>query len=247
VPFWAPSFPDFVDLFADVGFLQFNGTMPLRKLDGQALLLKGEANVRKIAAGLFISLDGVVEFPERWGFQYMDKDLSKEIAAGIAEADAVLVGPATYRIFAQMWPHQKDDVPMARFLNHSVKYVASRTPDHVGKLEWQPAVLLKGDLTSGVTKLKEQPGKTIQVPGSPRLVSALLHEGLLDELSLTICPEIVGSGMRLFDNVTDHMKLTIERSKVLNNGAISVTYQPARSGQQATARPLHFPDAASRK
>ena len=77
--------------------------------------------MRKIAAGLFLSLDGVVEFPERWGFQYLNEDLSKEIAVGIAQADAVLVGPGTYRIFAQMWPQQGDDVPMARFLNHSMK------------------------------------------------------------------------------------------------------------------------------
>ena len=40
--------------------------------------------MRKIAAGLFISLDGVVEFPEHWGFQYMDNDMSEEIVAGIA-------------------------------------------------------------------------------------------------------------------------------------------------------------------
>jgi dihydrofolate reductase len=203
--------------------------------------------VRKIAAGLFISLDGVVEFPERWGFQYLDEDLSKEIAAGIAQADAVLVGPATYRIFAQMWPHQGDDVPMARFLNHSVKYVTSRTPDKVSKLEWQPAVLLEGDLAPALAKLKAEPGKTIQVPGSPRLVRALLREGLLDELSLTICPEIVGSGMRLFDEVTDHVKLTVERSRVLSNGAISAAYRPSRSSEHAAARQLHFPDAAARK
>ena len=203
--------------------------------------------MRKIAAGLFISLDGVVEFPERWGFQYMNEDLSKEIAAGIAQADAVLVGPATYRIFAQIWPQQGDDVPMAKFLNHSVKYVASTAPDKMGKLEWQPAVLLKGDLKSALAKLKAEPGKTIQVPGSPRLVRTLLHGGLLDELSLTICPEIVGSGMRLFDDVTGNMTLTIQRSKVLSNGAISVTYQPPQSGQQATAQELHFPDAAVRK
>lgn len=201
--------------------------------------------MRKIAAGLFISLDGVVESPERWGFQYLDKDLSDEIGAGIAGADAVLVGPATYRIFAHMWPQQKDDVPMARFLNHSTKYVASRTPEKVGKLEWQPAVVLNVDLPSALAKLKAEPGKTIQIPGSPRLVRSLLHEGLLDELSLTICPEIVGLGMRLFEDVTDHMKLT--RSKILSNGAISVTYQPSRSGTQGTAGPVHFPEAASRK
>src|SRR5258708_25907246 len=49
--------------------------------------------MRTIAAGLFISLDGVVEFPERWGFQYLDNDMSEEIGAGIARADAVVLGP----------------------------------------------------------------------------------------------------------------------------------------------------------
>jgi dihydrofolate reductase len=206
-----------------------------------------ESNMRKIAAGLFISLDGVVEFPERWGFQYMDNDLSEEIVVGIEGADAVLLGPATYRLFAGMWRHQTDDVPMARFLNHSPKYVVSRMPDTVGKLEWEPAILLKGELASAIAKVKAQTGKTIQVPGSPQLVRSLLHEGLLDELSLTICPEVVGSGMRLFAQVTDHVKLTVERSRILSNGAISVTYRPLRSGEQVTEQPLHFPDAVGRK
>lgn len=203
--------------------------------------------MRKIAAGLFISLDGVVEYPERWGFQYLDKDLGEEIGAGIAQADAVLLGPATYRLFARMWPSQPDDVPMARFLNHSPKYVVSRTPEKVGPLEWQPVILVKGSLASALAKVKAETGKTIQVAGSPRLVRSLLHEGLLDELSLTICPEVVGSGMRLFDQVTDHVKLTVERSRILGNGAISVTYRPSRHGEQAAAESLHFPDAARRK
>ncbi len=138
--------------------------------------------MRKISAGLFISLDGVVEFPERWGFRYMDvryrdEDMSEAIVAGIDQADAVLLGPATYRIFAGMWPHQPDHVPMARFLNHSSKYVVSRTPDKVGKLEWGQATLLKGDLGSELGKLRTAVGKTIQVPGSPKLVRALLLEG----------------------------------------------------------------------
>ena len=203
--------------------------------------------MRKIAAGLFMSLNGVVEFPERWGFQYMDKDLTEEIAVGIAQADAVLLGPATYRLFARMWPQQTDDVPMAKFLNHAPKFVVSRTPDKVGKLEWEPAILVKDDLVSALSKLKAETGKTIQVPGSPKLVRTLLHEGLLDELSLTICPEVVGSGMRLFDDMTDDLKLTLEQSRVLNNGAISVRYRPSKAGEQATGRPLHFPQAAGRK
>jgi dihydrofolate reductase len=190
-------------------------------------------NMRKISAGLFISLDGVVEFPDRWGFRYMDKDMSEAIVAGIAQADAVLLG-------------QSDHVPMARFLNHSPKYVVSRTPDKVDKLEWGPATLLNGDLGSELAKLRAVAGKTIQVPGSPKLVRTLLLEGLLDELSLTICPEVVGSGMRLFDQVAKPVTLTVEQSKVHGNGAISVTYRAARSGEQAAVQPLNFPAAASR-
>jgi hypothetical protein len=51
-----------------------------------------------------------------------------KIVAGVERADAVLIGSAQYRIFARMWPHQTDDLPMAKFLNHSLKNVASRTP-----------------------------------------------------------------------------------------------------------------------
>jgi len=203
--------------------------------------------MRKIAAGLFISLDGVVEFPERWGFQYMDNDISEQIAAGVEKADAVLLGPETYRLFARLWPQQADEVPMGKFLNHSPKYVVSRAPDRVGSLEWAPAILLKGDLSSALAKVKAEPGKTIQVPGSPRLVRSLLHEGLLDELSLTICPEVVGSGMRLFDGLTDHVSLAVEESKVSSRGAISVTYRPLRSDERASAEPLHFTAAVGRK
>jgi dihydrofolate reductase len=205
------------------------------------------SNVRKIAAGLFISLDGVVEFPERWGFQYIDKDITEAIVAGIAQADAVLLGPATYRLFTGLWSHQTDDVPMAKFLNRSLKYVVSKTPDKLGKLDWEPAIPLKGELASALAKVKAESGKTIQVPGSPRLVRSLLHQGLLDELSLIICPEVVGSGMRLFDEHGDHVTLRVGKSMISSNGAISVTYRPLRSDDQAAGQPLHFAAAVGRK
>jgi hypothetical protein len=91
---------------------------------------------RKIAAGLFMSLDGVVESPSQWGFQYMTDEMGKGIAAGLAQAEAVLLGRRTYLKFAEMWPKQGSDVLMADFLNSSPKYVVSATLD---TLAWQPA------------------------------------------------------------------------------------------------------------
>lgn len=92
-------------------------------------------------------------------------------------------------------------------------------------------------------KLKQQPGKNIQIPGSPRLVRSLLLEGLLDELSLSICPIVVGPGLRLFEDVTHQVALKVVQSMTLSTGAIGVTYQPA-SAHEASAEPsmVTFPE-----
>ncbi len=198
--------------------------------------------LRKISAGLFMSLDGVVESPDQWGFQYMTPEMAKGIAQGVAQADAVLLGRRTYEGFADMWPQQGDEVPMARFLNHSPKYVVSST---LTALRWQPASLIRGNLVAEITRLKQLPGKTIQVPGSPTLVRWLLVNGLLDELSLNICPVVVGTGLRLFEGVTSTVRLNVIHSTMMSNGMIGVTYQPVKPGEQPAGAPINFPEAAS--
>jgi dihydrofolate reductase len=194
-----------------------------------------------------MSLDGVVDSPERWGFPYLNDDLTREISAGIADADAVLLGPKTYRLFAQIWRYRSDDVPMAKFLNHSQKYVVSRTPERLGQPDWGPATLIQGDLKTALRDLKAEEGRTIQVPGSPRLVRWLLGEELLDGLALIICPEIVGSGARLLDDVNRQITLSVTGANVLANGALSVYYRPCPSPAGGATQALHFPDAAIRK
>jgi len=176
-----------------------------------------------------MSLDGVVDSPAAAPHKWMVPEMGEEMAAGIGQADAVLLGPKTYRLFTGWWAQQSDDIPMARFLNHSPKYVATHSPEQMGTLEWQPAHILTGDLATALGTLKAEPGKNIQVPGSPRLVRSLLREGLLDELSLNICPVIVGSGMRLFDEMPSQVNLTLAHSTTFRNGVLGLTYQPVGS------------------
>lgn len=180
--------------------------------------------MRRIVAGLFISLDGVVESPNKWSFPFFDDEMWQGISAGIAQADAVLLGRRTYQEFAELWPKQGSDVPMADFLNNAPKYVVSSTLETV---EWNNSRLITGDLADELAKLKQQPGKNIQIPGSPTLVRSLLRDGLLDELSLNICPIVIGSGMRLFDEITDQVRLKLVNSTTLSTGVLGVTYQPA--------------------
>lgn len=181
--------------------------------------------MRKIVAGLLMSLDGVVESPNEWGFsQYFNDEMREGINAGIELADAVLLGRRTHLEFAELWPNQGSDVLMADFLNNSPKYVVSATLD---KLEWANSGLVHGDLAEELAQLKAQPGKNILIPGSPTLVRSLLREGLLDELNLNVCPVVVGSGLRLFEGITEPVSLKLVDSKRLSTGVLGVTYQPA--------------------
>jgi dihydrofolate reductase len=181
--------------------------------------------MRRIVAGLLMSLDGVVESPGLWGFsRYFNDEMKEGIRTGIAQADAVLLGRRTYLEFAELWPKQGSEVLMSDFLNHSPKYVVSST---LKTLEWANSSLLTGDLDDALRELKRQPGKDILIPGSPTLVRALVRSGLLDVLNLNVCPVVVGSGIRLFEGMTDQVDLTLVHSTTLSNGVVGLTYGPA--------------------
>jgi dihydrofolate reductase len=181
--------------------------------------------MRKVSTGLFMSLDGVVESPESWAGPYFDDELFEWIGAGLPLADAILLGRRTYLEFAEQWPDRGSSTPMGAFLNNTPKHVVSSTLD---ALDWGPASLVRGDLAEELGKLKQQPGKNIQIPGSPTLVRSLLRAGLLDELALGVVPIVVGSGMRLFDEITDQVPLELVESRTLSTGVLALTYRPAR-------------------
>ena len=181
--------------------------------------------MRKLVAGLFMSLDGVVEAPSRWAGPYLDEEVFAWITAGLPLADAVLLGRDTYLEFAARWPALGSSTPMSAFLNDTPKFVVSRTLEDA---DWGPATLIRGDLADEVTRLKRLDGANIQIPGSPTLVRALLAGGLLDELSLGIVPLAVGSGVRLFEGIGSEIALELAESRTLSRGVLALTYRAAR-------------------
>jgi len=178
--------------------------------------------MRKVAAGLFISLDGVTESPEKWQFDNFDQDMMREMGVMIAETDAILLGRVTYQEWADYWPTSNDE-PFASFINQTPKYVVSTT---LNKVDWQNSTLLKGNVTEEITKLKQQPGQTITVTGSPTLVQSLLQSELLDELTLMVHPVVAGQGKRLFKEGSGLKRLKLVGSKTSSTGVMLLTYQP---------------------
>jgi dihydrofolate reductase len=182
----------------------------------------------KVVASEFVSLDGVVESPEKWHFPYFNDQMGDAIGAAMATSDAMLMGRVLYEEWAAFWPKQDpDENPVAARMNGVRKYVVSTTLEE--PLEWENSTLIGDNIAEEISKLKEQPGKDISISGSPTLVRSLLEEDLLDELRLMVHPIVVGSGKRLFEDGGDQKALQLVDSKTFSTGVLYLTYRPAQS------------------
>jgi dihydrofolate reductase len=191
--------------------------------------------VRKITAGLFIALDGVVEAPDQWHFPYFNDEMGAAVDATLGAADTVLFGRKTYDSFAGAWPEREaaggEDAPFAKALGDARKIVASHQ-----KLEftWRNSEQLEGDLVEAVTALKNEPGGNIGMSGSVSVVRQLLAAGLVDELHLLVHPIAVRNGMRLFDEGENPIPLRLISSETFKTGVLNLVYAPAESTGDAT-------------
>jgi dihydrofolate reductase len=183
--------------------------------------------MRKIVAGLFISLDGVFEAPETWHFPYFNDEMGEAVGAQMAASDCMLLGRVTYEEFASYWPNQTSDGEageMADVMNDTPKYVVSST---LTDPAWKNTTLIDGDnAAEELTALKQQPGKDIAITGSGTLVRTLLRDGLLDELRLLVHPIVVGHGKRLFDD-GEQVPLKLVDATTFSTGVLALTYQRA--------------------
>jgi dihydrofolate reductase len=185
--------------------------------------------MRKISAGLFMSLDGVVEGPgpgdtfERkgWTMPYYSDEIGQVVGESFAKNDAMLLGRATYQTFAATFAPQTGG--MADMMNNTHKYVVSNT---LQKAEWNNSELITGsNIAEQIAALKQQPGKDIGISGSGTLVQFLLEQGLLNELMLLVYPVVIGMGKRMFKEGFDTtMKLT--KSQSFSTGVVHLVYLP---------------------
>jgi dihydrofolate reductase len=151
--------------------------------------------MRTLIVAEFISLDGVVEAPERWHMSYVDAEMFAVMWPQDGDVDTMLLGRTTYDSFAGAFADGPDDDPVVANMNRPAKVVVTSRPDTV---TWKNSTALSGDVVAGVRALKERDGGSIAVIGSTRLARTLLAAGLVDELSLLLHPVVVGSGERLF-------------------------------------------------
>lgn len=186
---------------------------------------EGEVGMRKVVAAEFLSLDGVMESPDKWHFPYFNEEMGQAVGEGFAAADAMLMGRVNYEEWAAFWPGQDQENPMAAQMNSMQKYVVSTTLE--GPLGWQNSTLINGNVAEEIARLKQGEGGDIVISGSGALVRSLLQYELLDELKLMIHPILVGGGKRLFEDGGGQKALELVESRTFETGVLYLTYRPA--------------------
>jgi len=182
--------------------------------------------MRKRVAGLYITLDGVTEAPETWNPPYQTDEMQEAVLSQLADADAMLLGRRSYQLFHHVFTGASAaNIPHAGWMNDTPKFVVSTT---LKEMEWQNSTLISSNVVEEITKLKQQPGRNINVGASATLVRWLLGHGLLDELYLHVHPIVIGGGKRLFEDTSDRAPLRLLESRASSTGVVALRYGPDR-------------------
>lgn len=179
--------------------------------------------MRTITAGMFITLDGVIEAPEKWNPPYYDEELNQAVMPRLAEAGLHLYGRRSYELFRAVFTGPAAP-PHAAMMTSTPKVVISTTLTDPG---WGPTTVISSDVTAELAKLKQQPGGTIAIAASGTLVRYLLAEGLLDELHLLVHPIMVGTGRHLFEGGSGRVPLNLAEARPHGNGVVALRYTRA--------------------
>jgi len=168
-----------------------------------------------------------------WARPLFDSEALAYVEQAYQLADAFLFGRKTYDLFAGYWGvMEPGSGPIADALNTRPKFVASNT---LTDPQWADTTLLSGDLAAAIRELKARPGGELQVHGSGKLIRWLLDNRLVDELTLLVCPVVVGQGTRLFPESGPDMALDLVESRAFPKGITLQVYRPAGPPAYATA------------
>jgi dihydrofolate reductase len=188
--------------------------------------------MRKLIAGMKLSLDEKVEGPE--GVADWVQAWSEDYGL-MQQIDACLLGAGMYPGYEQYWtaiqnePDQPvwitgksptpDEVEWARFAARAPHYVLSRT---LTSAQWRNTSFVRG--LEDVAALKQQPGKDIYLVGGARTTASLVDAGLVDELRLIVYPLIAGAGKALFAKMERRRGLELRKVQPLQGGRVSLIY-----------------------
>lgn len=174
--------------------------------------------MRKIVAGFAASVDGYIEGP-KGEIDWIIIDEKIDFAEQFKRFDAFFYGRRSYEASLSMGSKPSPQT------SH---YVFSNTLTRV-----EPGfVLMQGDAQKKVERLKQQSGKDIAVFGGASLLASLLNMQLVDELSISFIPVLLGEGKPMVAVLDQRIHLQFVSSRRYENGTFVVTYNVHYNGVQ---------------
>ena len=163
---------------------------------------------------LFIatSLDGYIAGPDddlSWLFTDADYGFS-DFYAGV---DTLLMGRGTFDAVRGMgpWPY-----PNKRTV------VVSRKADLA--VDMPNVEVHSGDLVSLIQRLEEEGRHNVWLVGGGELVRSFLEKGLLDRITVSMHPILLGKGVPLFPGGFHRTMLLLEDTKSFEGGLVQLNY-----------------------
>jgi dihydrofolate reductase len=169
--------------------------------------------MRKVVYGGAMSLDAFIAGPNgEYDWIVMDPDI--DFAALMARFDTFLIGRKTFEVMRRMG----DAAPPAPGIQN---IVFSRTL----RAEDCPQAILSDDADRVVTDLRSKPGKDIALFGGGELFRSLLAAGLVDEISLSVIPVLLGGGIPLLPSPADRARLKLKKHRIYEKtGTVGLEY-----------------------
>jgi dihydrofolate reductase len=189
--------------------------------------------MRKLILSMQISLDGFVEGENgdlSW-VQKEDPEQWNDLFDMLQSVDLFLLGRVMFPDYRDYW---KSALTSENVSSNHKKYaqLAERTSHIVFSKSlkdsgWSNTCINGDDVIGEVKKLKQQPGKSIQVVGGARLAASLVNAGLIDEYRFVLNPILISKGKSLFHLITNYTKLQLQYTKTLRSGVVILQYNPA--------------------
>jgi dihydrofolate reductase len=182
--------------------------------------------MRKVIYLMNVSLDGFIEGPNReLDWANINEALFRFFKDQQSEVDTLLYGRRLYEVMTYWETAEADpsisevEREFARIWKNSAKIVFSKTLEQVQG----NARLFRGDIAAEITKLKQQPGKDLEV-GGPTLASTFMQLGLIDEYRLVVHPVVLGRGRPFFPALADKINLRLVETRPLGSGVVYLRY-----------------------
>lgn len=184
--------------------------------------------MRELIVTEFVSLDGVMEAPggeqgyphAGWVGPHFTDELGAYKQGEQLAADILVLGRTTYESFYGAWPQR--DGAMAEKINTMSKLVASTT---LGSSDWEGTTVVGSNLADEIRERKDEDGGPMLVAGSCSVVHALLDAGLVDQINLQVFPLILGSGMRVYPDRAEPIRLGLASTRALESGVVLQSFR----------------------